>query len=450
MINFSDIDKYSWKYDLCNRYLRFNHNNIYYKEYRVVNQEDIPKPGEPVFIIGNHQNGLTDALTLLYMYPDKRQPVFIARGDIFKKDFVAKLLYFLKILPSFRNRDGNRGDVRANSGIFDIAAHVLNRGNTLVMFPEASHQSGNYLGTFKKGFPRVAFEAEAMADFKLGLKILPVNIYYEDYYNIRSRVLVTVGKTFTIEHLKELYETQPNNAYLKLNELAREKVKELTVDEGPEYYPQYDTIRKMIREDRLLKKGKNPDDLYEMKLEDMQIVEELDKMLECNPERHSKRMDDALYYERGLKKLGIKNWLVGKEITISSLLMKSLGLVLLFPFFLFGLITNGLPFFFPALLKRKIKDRQLHSSMNFAPGVILTFPLMYLTWFIIGWIVFTWWGGILLAFSAYAILIPFYSYKKAFAKLRGAWRYHRLMKNNNPLLSNLQRIKAEMIAHGLR
>ncbi|MDR2979712.1 MAG: 1-acyl-sn-glycerol-3-phosphate acyltransferase [Bacteroidales bacterium] len=450
MIDFSNIDKWSWKYDLFNRYLRFNHNKVYYKEYRVDNQDKVPPPGEPLFIIGNHQNGLTDALVLLYMYPDKRQPVFIARGDIFKKDFVAKLLHFLKILPSFRDRDGSRGDVRANSNIFNIAAEVLGRGNTLVMFPEASHQHGNYLGGFKKGFPRIALDAEAKHDFKLGVKILPVNIYYEDYYNFHSRVLATVGEAFTIESLKELYDTEPNSAYLKLNEMAREKLKEITLDEDPEFYPQYDTLRKILRRNRIRKRGGNPKDLCEMKTEDIQIVAELDQLKKTDNERFTKLMNDAAAYEKGVRKLKIRDWLVESKIPLVTLVLKSLLLLVTFPFYLFGLINNGLPFHAPNLLKKKIKDKQLHSSMNFAPAVLFTFPIMYLIIFIIAWIVSgKWWISLVYCVVAFWSLLIYNAYRKAFVKWRGSCRYRSLERKKNSLLLNIKEIKGRIMRKDL-
>ena len=58
---------------------------------------------------------MMDAMAILHtMFRDRRQPVFIARGDIFKKDGVARILRFLKIMPTFRSRDGNVSDVKSN------------------------------------------------------------------------------------------------------------------------------------------------------------------------------------------------------------------------------------------------------------------------------------------------------------------------------------------------
>ena len=450
MIDFSDIDKYSWKYDLYNSYLRFNHNHVYYKEYRVMNQENIPKEGVPTFIIGNHQNGLTDALTLLYMFPDKRQPVFIARGDIFKNNIVARLLHFLKILPSFRNRDGDRSDVRANSGVFNIAAHVLNRGGTLVMFPEASHQAGHYVGDFKKGFPRIAFAAEELADYKLGLQIVPVNIHYSDYYNFRSKAILTVGEPFPIDSLFELYQSEPNAAYLALNAMAREKIKTLTMDEDKEYFHEYDQLREILHRQRIINNGKNPDDLYEERLEDMKIVDELNQLKIDNNEHFTVLMELAREYTKGLKKLNLKNWLIDRKVTLSQLLGKSFLLLLTFPFYLFGLINNFLPFYFSTFLKSKIKDRQLHSSMNFAPGVNLSFPLMYIIILILAWVISgRFWVALVYLLAAFLSLFIYYSYKKSFVKLKASWRYYSLNKKKNPLLSRLTQIKRKIIADGI-
>ena len=106
MISFDKIDQYDWLYDLYMNYLCVAHNYIYYRHFYILNKENIPPKGQPTIVIANHQNGLMDALAILHtMFQDRRQPVFIARGDIFKKDGVARILRFLKIMPTFRSRD---------------------------------------------------------------------------------------------------------------------------------------------------------------------------------------------------------------------------------------------------------------------------------------------------------------------------------------------------------
>jgi hypothetical protein len=47
------------------------------------------------------------ALAILFLFRDYRQLVFVARGDIFRRMFIAKLLRFIKIMPAFRSMDGD-------------------------------------------------------------------------------------------------------------------------------------------------------------------------------------------------------------------------------------------------------------------------------------------------------------------------------------------------------
>ena len=112
MISFDNIDQHSRWYDFFMKYLSAAHNHVYYRNFFIIHPENIPPKGTPTFVIANHQNGMMDAMAILHtMYKDGRQPVFIARGDIFKKDAVARVLRFLKILPVYRNRDGDRKSV---------------------------------------------------------------------------------------------------------------------------------------------------------------------------------------------------------------------------------------------------------------------------------------------------------------------------------------------------
>ncbi|MBO7316718.1 MAG: 1-acyl-sn-glycerol-3-phosphate acyltransferase, partial [Paludibacteraceae bacterium] len=92
MISFENVEKVNWKYEALYPYVDFVHRYVYYRKFIVRNAELIPK-NKPVVVICNHQNGLSDALGILFsLKKDGRRPVFIARADIFKKEFVAKLL----------------------------------------------------------------------------------------------------------------------------------------------------------------------------------------------------------------------------------------------------------------------------------------------------------------------------------------------------------------------
>ncbi|MEG1909911.1 MAG: 1-acyl-sn-glycerol-3-phosphate acyltransferase, partial [Bacteroidales bacterium] len=106
MIDFDTIEKHSKAYDLSKYLVNFQISPVYYKRLYVKGLENIPLDGRPMIIVSNHQNGLMDALSILASLPFKLHSVFLARADIFKKEKIAKILRWMRIMPVFRQRDG--------------------------------------------------------------------------------------------------------------------------------------------------------------------------------------------------------------------------------------------------------------------------------------------------------------------------------------------------------
>lgn len=157
MISFEDINKRDWKYELLYRYVHVVHNYIFYHRYYVLHKERLLKD-EPLVVICNHQNGLSDALGVIFaLGKDPRRPVYIARADIFKREIAAKLLRFLKIMPAFRVRDTGVENLGENAAIFNKSARILLENGIVGLFPEAGHEDCHHLGTFKKDLPVLLF-----------------------------------------------------------------------------------------------------------------------------------------------------------------------------------------------------------------------------------------------------------------------------------------------------
>lgn len=389
MISFENIDKYDWMYALYMNYLNIAHNHIYYRHFYILNQENIPKKGEPTIVIANHQNGVMDAMAILHtMSQDRRQPVFIARGDIFKKDGVAKILRFLKIMPTFRTRDGNRDDVRSNIALYERAARVLKDGGTIVIFPEATHQHGHFMNTFKKGFCRIAFSAEEINDFKLGVKVLPLNIHYSNYFNFRSDLMVTVGEPFTYEEFFDLYKEHPNDAYLALNEKARARVKEITPDiDIPEYYNEIEALTQMMSEPLLKHKGLKTSYLPNQKDAAMTIIANLKQFKDNEPDQFEILMQQTREYTTLLQQRGLHHWVINRKLSLFRFIVRSLLMVVSLPLFIFGYINNLIPFAITKRFANKAKDPMLRSSFQYVSSTVATFPIYYLVLLGIVWII---------------------------------------------------------------
>ena len=244
-LDFSDINKKDFLYKLAHAYLHFVHNYVYYNQFRITGREKLPK-GEGYLVISNHQNSLNDALGILFS-TGKKYPVFIARADLFKKPAIAKFMKWVGIMPAYRVRDGI-DELGKNEAIFREAARVITEGDPIVLFPEALHQDGRYLGVFKKGFARIAFETVEQTDFKMKLKIVPMANNYSDYFRFQSKLNIIIGEPFEFDDLYEIYKTHPERARYLLAQRAHDAVEKLMVnlDDIPNY-PALETLCTIYR-----------------------------------------------------------------------------------------------------------------------------------------------------------------------------------------------------------
>ncbi|NOZ34893.1 MAG: hypothetical protein GXO80_06305 [Chlorobi bacterium] len=129
------VEKFSIRYAVLKVYAKFVHDKIFYKKVKYFGTENIPK-NKPVLIAPNHQNALMDALAIIFALD--KQIVFLARSDIFQNRMVAKILFFLKILPVFRMRDGKE-KLKLNETIYNKTIQILKKKRPVVIFPEAQH-----------------------------------------------------------------------------------------------------------------------------------------------------------------------------------------------------------------------------------------------------------------------------------------------------------------------
>ena len=389
MISFDEVNKPNWIYSLLYPYVGFVHNHIYYRKYNVVNAENLPKGKEGYLVICNHQNGLNDALGVLHAITGKRRPVFIARGDIFKKDALAKVLRTLRIMPAFRVRDAGYGGLGQNDAIFEQSARIIEEGDVVALFPEASHQKGHYLASFKKGFARIAFKVAEDNHFEKPLRIVPMAHHYSNYFSAQSKLCIIVGEPFDFTDLYELYKEDPNKAIAQLNQRAHDKVKELMLDiSDREHYEQYEMLCSVNRDRQMkimkLRKSYFPNELTA----DKATVAAIDQLKESEPDTFEKLMSLTAEYSKLLKKLNLRDWILRKRVLGEWWLRLPVSILLL-PFWIFGAIVNVLPLGLAKLINTHlIKDKMLHASIQLGISIAIL-PIWYLILFILIWAIFS-------------------------------------------------------------
>ncbi|MFN8254297.1 MAG: 1-acyl-sn-glycerol-3-phosphate acyltransferase [Bacteroidales bacterium] len=419
-MNFKKIENWSLRYALLRIYVRFLHNTLFYKAVCVTGKENIPDK-DPVFFAPNHQNALMDALVILCNI--KRQPVFIARADIFKNRIIAKILIFLKILPAYRIRDGKE-NLKKNEEIFNTSVRILENKQILTLFPETTHTDLKRLQELKKGVQRIVFQAEEKNNFKLGVKIVPVGIYYSNYWNIQSVIQLNFGKPIDITPFLDIYKENPQKAMLALRDKITVELKPLMINiENKEYYEVFEFLRNFYTQKMLenLSLSNKQENRFRA---DQKTVELLEENYRQAPDRIKELSDKVLIYRNLLKKNNLKTWVIDRNASLTILLIKSFILVVLSPVFLYGYINNLIPYYIPKPITRKLRDRQFITSINYVSGMIF-FPLFYIIQTSIIWITCKeWWIMLAYLFSLPITGMMAFKIHRQFIKVKSQLKYY--------------------------
>ena len=370
-----NIEKKSSGYNLLYALVKFWHNIIFYRKLTLINKENIPENANIIFT-ANHQNALMDALALLFTI--KRQLVFMARSDIFAKKKIAAILFFLKILPIYRIRDGFES-LKKNEEIFAKTIDVFKAGNGLVILPEGSHSGKRRLRQLKKGFARIAFQSEEASDYKLDLKIVPVGLDYSNYEDFRSDLTVNFGEPISVSEYYDIYKENQPVALNQLKDRLFESLSKVMIHiTSVQYYNLIDGLRNIYSRKYCQKLGLADYGQPNKFKVDKMLIEKLEKF-ELDKPKEIKSLDSLVNkYVTGLKNAKITSLLFedGPRSFI-SLLLSSIGFLIVSPIYLIGLIFNIIPYQISLASVKIFKDRQFYSSAKLIFSFLI-FPIFYL------------------------------------------------------------------------
>ena len=432
-----NIEKYSARYALLKSVAGFWHNNVFYRKVIVLGRENI-NPDDPVIFAPNHQNALMDALAVLFTH--KGQPIFLARADIFKRKTVAAILYFLKILPVYRLRDGF-STLKGNDEIFIKTIDVLKNKNGLVILPEGDHAGFRRLRQLKKGICRVAFQSDEASGFSLKIKIIPVGIEFSNYSRFRQVLTVAYGKPIEVSDYFDSYKVNPERALNELRSRLSDEMKGIMVHiESEDDYEAIDELRIMIN-------GRFSDDIRTPKLiRDRILVNKMNNLKLTNPSLYTRICSLSLKIKRKAKELNTDYRLLEKrKHPLGWLIAGMIGLVFTFPIFIYGNIFNLTFLEIPNLQIRKIKDPQFHSSIRY--GISLALAFIFLpAYLILSLFIFSsWWLGFLIFLTLPLSGLFAWNYYLQFRRILGGFRIRNLIKQKDKEFSLLRMNHTELI-----
>lgn len=334
-----------------------------YRKVEVKGKENIPSDGA-VIIAPNHCNTLMDALVVLRAFDN--ESVFGARADLFNKPFIAKLMYFVRILPMVRQRDGLR-NVLKNNETQEVIVEILENKVRFCMYPEGKHRPAHSLQALGKGTFRAALAANSKFGEKMPVYIVPAGIEYGDYFRYRSTSLLTFGEPINVtEFVKEL-DTENDVQMIEplRKELSARMSKLITFLKDDENLYKKWALTKMLAIDKGLDYGNFGTSLYKSMLENRAIASNIDNACEEEAAKMADLLEKVESFEKKRKKKGMSIYSFTKKNTHLRAVGKAFAALVGLPYYIFSAIVSSPMWLTYYLLKSKTRDKAFHNTVGF-------------------------------------------------------------------------------------
>lgn len=375
-----------------------------YRKVEVRGEENLPTDG-PIILAPNHCNTLMDALVMLRAY--NKPTVFGARADMFNNKMVAKIMYFLRILPMVRQRDGLR-NVLKNVETQDIIVETLEHDVRFCIFPEGRHRAAKSLLPLGKGICRAALAANTKFGDKKPIYIVPVGIEYGDFFRYRSTSLVTYGKPINVTEFVKSIDTD-NEAqiidHLK-KELTIRMSEAFTFIKDDEKLNEKWVLTKMLYA-ATSKKGYGNfcTSLSKGMAYNRKLVAAIENACETHPEKLDSILAEVKEFEKQRRKDGISIYSFYKRNKAVNMVRKGIAALLGLPYFVFSAIACLPMWTLEMFLRSKIKDRAFRNTGSFGVKLALG-PIWFLITAILSFCLSPW----QIALAICILAIPSYSY----------------------------------------
>ena len=422
-------------------YLQFVNSGLYFRKEHLVGIEKVPIDGTPLIIVSNHQNCLNDPLSVAMNLTDRRIN-FIARANVFNNPIAGRFLRKIGLLPAYRASFDGYSAVAKNRATFDAAGQALCDGESVMLFPEAAHQNKRWLGTFKIAYLKIAFDAAEKFNFERDVMILPSCNHYANYFHARTDMLIRFGDPISLKPYYEEYKEEPRATMFKINDIVREKIKELMLHiDDLEHYDQIDFLRETgYGRKYAIEHGFKFNYLPSRLLSDQKLVSALQDATDKHPEEMEQIYKDTAEYSDGLKKLRIRDWLFIRNPKWPAAMLRALGLLLLLPLFILSIIPTGLLFLIPKIfLNTMIKDRMFSSSFHVGVSVFVSVPICFILPIVLLWVYASIWWAL-----GYMVIFPFmfvlaWNYIRLFWKFIGTCIF--IKRGNRATISKLRELR---------
>jgi 1-acyl-sn-glycerol-3-phosphate acyltransferase len=337
-----------------------------------------------MIVCANHPSALADPIVVQAALPRICHP--LARSGLFRNPLAWPVLAAIQAVPVYRRMDAGV-DTSRNADSFARCHAMLERGRTLLIFPEGESHSLPGMIAFKTGAARLALgslERTGRAPV-----LLPVGLNYTDVGRFRSSVLVKFGLPVPVGILPG---EAPDQAARRITEAVRGALERITLN--PNSWAELETLRRLERF-FALRNGKYRKRNLDQRFRTLhKLLQAHQRLRMAEPERVERMRQNLNEFDRLCRWMGVRDYHLTLEYTprlIAKFVARSLLMILVgLPVGLWGALNSLAPFLLTkALATRLSAGRYQYDTAKFLLGI----GFFSLFWGAQTWLAFRWTDG---------------------------------------------------------
>ncbi len=374
---------------------------LYFVDIQSMGRELIPARG-PVIFAANHPNSIMD--TVLLGTLTDRIISYLARSGLFSNPLVSALFHAVGVIPLYRAQD-DPTQTHRNQDSFRSAYQKLGEGGCIGIFPEGQNSQERAVQPLRTGAARIALGAEAAHDYGLDLQIIPVGLNFVNRDKFLSSVLVRFGEPIHVADFAEQHREQPREAVRALTDVLQRRLREeathiegnqtqnltrdiyqiygrkLLEDLTQDWTLAKDLTGKLLDEVRSTKAARQ--DLDDVFLVKQRIADAITWVAHEEPEQFDFIREKINIYKDHLDQVRLRHDFLDRRPETLSRRREGLKFTLyaltLFPFALWGLIFNALPYLITRAFALQAPDEPIRAIRALGMGMVLI-PAFYGLW----------------------------------------------------------------------
>lgn len=423
---------------------------IFFQKIELRHGENVPKHG-PVVFVANHPNSTMDALVMAAV--TKRMVNYIGHAGLFSNKLKSWLLRNCGVIPVFR-RTCRSDKIERNVEAFRVCYEVLEKGETICIFPEGISDMLRQVKKIKTGAARIILEVERRNNYKLGVKVIPIGLHFFSRSRFRSKVLLNVGQAIDLRPYFTLTEKDNFKAVQQLTAQIKRSLENLTVNIQHAELDQFVKDIEIIYRDELMSETPVIQKSSKSTVAEFLITQKIAECVEYYYKREPQRvrdMQEKIYvYKRKLKRLHLKDAMLKEKTSFAQLIRPNIATfakaIIGFPLAVYGIINNYFPYTITEHIAKKFIDERTKILTTLFLGGGVTFVLFYSVQVLLVW----YFGGVLWA-TLYILSLPItgffaLAFTKKIREQRERISFSFFIFTNRHLVGKMRRVRNKLIS----